>query len=38
MIDLKLLVVLVTDRLTDGRTDIGGCRVAFATEKGKAQS
>ena len=29
--------VLVTDRQTDGQTnkqtDIGGCRVAFATEK-----
>ena len=23
----------LTDRWTDGRTDIGGCRVAFATEK-----
>ena len=25
--------VLVTDRRTDGRTDICSCRVAFATEK-----
>ena len=34
---LSCLGVLVTDRQTDertnGRTDIGGCRVAFATEK-----
>ena len=36
MNDFKLLGVLVTDRQTDrrmdGRTDIGDCRVAFATE------
>ena len=34
---LSCLGVLVTDGQTDGRmnerTDIGGCRVAFATEK-----
>ena len=30
---LSCLGVLVTDWQTDERTDIGGCRVAFATEK-----
>ena len=30
---LSCLGVLVTDWQTDGRMDIGGCRVAFATEK-----
>ena len=33
MIDFKVLGGFVTDRRTDRRTDIGGCRVAFATEK-----
>ena len=36
MIDFKLFGGFgngQTDRQTDGRTDIGGCRVAFATEK-----
>ena len=32
MIDFKLMGGF-GDRRTDGRTDIGGCRVAFATEK-----
>ena len=32
MIDFMLFGGFVTDRRTDGRTDIGGCRVAFATE------
>ena len=32
---LCCLGVLLTDRQTDERTDIGGCRVAFATENSK---
>ena len=38
MIDFKLFGGFgngLTDRLTDERTDIGGCRVAFATENCK---
>ena len=30
---LCCLGVLVTHRRTDGRTDIGGCRVAFANDE-----
>ena len=30
-----MLFLDIDDGLTDGRTDIGGCRVAFATEKTK---
>ena len=33
MIDFMLFGGFVTDGRTDRRTDIGGCRVAFATEK-----
>ena len=29
---VKKMGVLVTDRLIDGQTDIGGCRVTFATK------
>ena len=32
MKDEEVEGVLVTDRLTDARTDICDCRVAFATE------
>ena len=32
MIDFMLFGGFVTDGRTDRRTDIGGCRVAFATE------
>ena len=33
---VKKMGVLVTDRLIDGRTDNGGCRVTFATENSEA--
>ena len=35
MIDFKLLGGLVTDGQTNKQTMIGGCRVAFVTEKGE---
>ena len=33
---VKKIGVLVTDRWTNGRIDIGGCRVTFATENSEA--